>query len=71
MDSFNLILLNYIKNLYDKYDDNIITYFKANSKFLHMCMNKIDDLFILKADNLSENLIHTDNIINMIIHNYL
>ena len=69
MDCLESNLLSYIKNLYEKYEDNIISYFKANSKFLHMSLDKIDDLFILKADNLSENLIHTDNLINMIIHN--
>jgi hypothetical protein len=68
-DSFKINLLSYIKNLYDKYDDNIISYFKTNNKFLHMSLDKINDLFILKAGNLSEHLIHTDNIINMIIHN--
>lgn len=69
IDSFKLNLLSYIKNLYDKYNDNIINYFKTNNKFLHMSLDKINDLFILKADNLSENLIHTDNTINTIIHN--
>lgn len=68
-DNFELILLSYIKNLYDKYDSNIINYFKTNNKFLHMCLDKFDNLFILKANNLSENLIHTDNTINIIIHN--
>jgi hypothetical protein len=68
-DNFELILLSYIKNLYDKYDSSIINYFKTNNKFLHMSLDKVDDLFILKANNLSENLIHTDNTINTIIHN--
>jgi hypothetical protein len=68
-NNFEDILLTYIKNLFEKYDNNIISYFKANNKFLHMSLDKIEDLFILKADNLSENLIHTDNTINMIIHN--
>ena len=68
-DTFKLNLLSYIKNLYEKYSDNIIEYFKANNKFLHMSLDKFDNLYFLKADNLSENLIHTDNIINMIIHN--
>ncbi len=68
-NNFEDVLLNYIKNIYEKYENNIINYFNANNKFLHMSLDKIDDLFILKADNLSENLIHTDNTINMIIHN--
>ncbi len=66
---FENVLTDYIKNLYEKYSDNIIEYFKANNKFLHMSLDKFDNLYFLKADNLSENLIHTDNIINMIIHN--
>jgi hypothetical protein len=34
-----------------------------------MNLDKIDDLYILKADILSENLFHTDKLINNIIHN--
>jgi hypothetical protein len=95
---FDTVLIDFIKNLFLKYDDNIcefshksenssnihastklenikfykgdniLNYFKQNEKFLHMSLNKIDDLYILKSDNLSENLYHTDKDLNLIIH---
>ncbi len=69
--NFDNILFEYIKDLFNKYNDNILTYFKNNSKLLHLSLEKhlIHDLYLLKADNLSDNLMHTDKTINYIIHN--
>ncbi len=72
--NFDDILFEYIKDLFDKYNDNILTYFKNNGKLLHMSLEKITTtnnniLYLLRTDNLSDNLIHTDKTINYIIHN--
>ncbi len=60
--------IEFIRNILEKYSNDIIKYFDKNYKFLHMSLFKINDLFFLKPDLLNENLIHTDKTINLILH---
>lgn len=68
---FNNIIVKFMKNILSKFDnnDNLINYFNINKKLLHMNLNYINNLFILIPDDMSNNLIHSDEIINLIIHN--
>lgn len=68
---FNNIIIEFVKNILSKYDnfDDLINYFNKNKKMFHMNLNFIDNLFIIIPDDMSDNLIHTDEIINLIIHN--
>lgn len=69
--TFNLenSIKNYLKNLLFKYNDNINDYFNSKIKSLNMSIKKIDDLYILSINKISNNLIHSDDLVNNIIHN--
>jgi hypothetical protein len=69
--TFNLknSIKNYLKNLLSKYNDNIIDYFNSNMKSLNITTKKIDNLYILSTNKISTNLLHSDDLINKIIHN--
>lgn len=68
---FNNIIIEFLKNILSKNNnkDDLINYFNKNKKLFHMNLNYVDNLFIIIPDDMSDNLIHTDEIINLIIHN--
>lgn len=69
--TFNLenSIKDYLKNLLFKYNDNIIDYFDSKMKSLNMSIKKINNLYMLSINKISNNLIHSDDLINKIIHN--
>ncbi len=60
-------LTDFIKNIFEKNEDTL-KYFEDNYKYLHISLYKSDNLYFLKPDILSDNLIHTDKMINFILH---
>jgi len=67
--NFENILKDYITNLLIKYDYNILNHFEKNTKFVNMSIKKTNDLYIIHVNKISDNLIHSDKLINEIIHN--
>jgi len=67
---FNNIIIEFVKNILSKCDNNddLINYFNKNKKILHMNLSYVDNIFIIIPDDMSENLIHSDETINLIIH---
>jgi hypothetical protein len=70
MDYYNYFddFIKFIQNIKDKYDC-ILKYFNLNKKFLQLSLSKLDNIFLLVPDLISSNLIHSDNLINFILHN--
>lgn len=68
--TFNLenSIKNYLKNLLFKYNDNINDYFNLKIKSSNMSIKKIDVLYMLSINKISNNLIHSDDLINKILH---
>lgn len=60
--------IEFIKNIKDK-NDCIVKYFEKNNKFLQLSLTEIDGLYFIKPDTISPNLIHSDKLINYILHN--
>jgi hypothetical protein len=60
---------NYLTNIVSKYNDNILNYFNIKLKCSNILIKKIDDLYILCINKISDNLLHSDDMINKILHN--
>lgn len=62
-------LIDFIKNIFKQNKQNKQNENNENIyKYFHMSLYKIDNLYFLKPDILSDNLIHTDKMINFILH---
>jgi len=65
---FNNSFVDFIKNITVNCD--LIAYFTKNNKFLQLTLKKLDNIYLLIPDKISNNLIHSDNFINFILHNF-
>lgn len=70
MNSYNESneFIEFIKHIKNKYDD-ILKYFEKNNKILQLSLSELDGLYFIKPDTISLNLIHSDKLINYILHN--
>lgn len=62
-------LKKFIYDIVIKYNDNFINYINNSKKINNLNINKVDNLYVLTCNKLSDNLIHNDSFINMMIHN--
>lgn len=62
-------LKNYLLNIISKYENNILNYFNIKLKCSNIIIKKIDDLYVLIVNKISNNLLHSDDMINKIMHN--
>ena len=68
ISNFENILKNYFINLLSKYEDSIINYFTTKLKCSNIIIKKINNLYVLTVNKISENLLHSDDLLNNIIH---
>ena len=66
--NFEKKLRDYLTDLLNKYNNNIISYFNTKLKCSNIILKKIDNLYILIVNKISDNLIHSDLFINELLH---
>ena len=66
--NFENTFKEYLLNILSKYDDYIINYFNFILKCSNILIKKINNLYILIVNKISDNLLHSDNLLNNIIH---
>lgn len=62
-------IYKFVKFHINKYGNKICDFFNMNNKKLHMNIIFNNNLYLLYTDKIAYTLIHTDDVINLLIHN--